>query len=80
MFPIFSLANRKHPSIFLSIGRRRRCARPPTERNHPVNIDNLTIGDAIRLRFAGQRVTLSYPIPERQAITLGRGEYAEVTQ
>lgn len=45
-----------------------------------MNIDNLTIGDAIRLRFAGQRVGLSYPVPERQAITLGRGEYAEVTQ
>lgn len=45
-----------------------------------MNIDNLTIGDATRLRFAGQRVTLSDPIPERQAITLGRDEYREVAQ
>ena len=43
-------------------------------------LDNPHVVDAIRLRFAGQRVSLSYPIPERQAITLGRGEYAEVTQ
>ena len=43
-------------------------------------LDNLTIGDAIRLRFAGQRVGLSDPIPERQAITLGRSEYMEIAQ
>ena len=43
-------------------------------------LDNPDVVDAIRLRFAGQRVTLSYPIPERQAITLGRGEYREVVQ
>lgn len=36
--------------------------------------------DAIHLSFAGQRVTLSDPIQERQAITLGRGEYREVAQ
>ena len=45
-----------------------------------MNIDNLTIEEAIRLRFAGQRVGLSYPVPERQAITLGRDEYREVAQ
>ena len=45
-----------------------------------MNIDNLTIGGAIRLRFAGQRVTLSYPIPERQAITLITTAYREVVQ
>ena len=43
-------------------------------------LDNPNVVDAIRLRFAGQRVTLSDPIPERQAITLGRGEYREVVQ
>ena len=43
-------------------------------------LDNPDVVDAIRLRFAGQRVTLSDPIPERQAITLGRGEYREVVQ
>ena len=43
-------------------------------------LDNPDVVDAIRLRFAGQRVTLSDPIPERQAITLGRGEYREVAQ
>ena len=45
-----------------------------------MNIDNLTIGDATRLRFAGQRVTLSDPIPERQAITLPKREYRQVAQ
>ena len=43
-------------------------------------LDNPDVVDAIRLRFAGQRVTVSDPIPERQAITLGRGEYREVVQ
>ena len=43
-------------------------------------LDNPNVVDATRLRFAGQRVTLSDPIPERQAITLGRGEYREVVQ
>ena len=43
-------------------------------------LDNPDVVDAIRLRFVGQRVTLSDPIPERQAITLGRGEYREVVQ
>ena len=43
-------------------------------------LDNPHVVDAIRLRFAGQRVTLSDPIPERQSITLGRGEYREVVQ
>ena len=43
-------------------------------------LDNSDVADAIRLRFAGQRVTLSDPIPERQAITLGRDEYREVAQ
>ena len=43
-------------------------------------LDNPDVVDVIRLRFAGQRVTLSDPIPERQAITLGRGEYREVVQ
>ena len=43
-------------------------------------LDNPDVVDAIRLRFAGQRVTLSDPIPERQAITLGRSEYREVSQ
>ena len=43
-------------------------------------LHNPDVVDAIRLRFAGQRVTLSDPIPERQAITLGRGEYREVAQ
>lgn len=43
-------------------------------------LDNPDVVDAIRLRFAGQRVKLSDPIPERQAITLGRGEYREVAQ
>ena len=43
-------------------------------------LDNPDVVDAISLRFAGQRVTLSYPIPERQAITLGRDEYREVAQ
>ena len=43
-------------------------------------LDNPDVVDAIRLRFAGQRVTLSDPIPERQASTLGRGEYREVAQ
>ena len=45
-----------------------------------MNIDNLTIGDAIRLRFAGQRVGLSNPVPERQAITLPTTAYREVVQ
>ena len=45
-----------------------------------MNIDNLTIGDAIRLRFTGQRVTLSDPITERQAITLPKGAYLEVAK
>lgn len=43
-------------------------------------LDNPDVVDAIRLRFAGQRVTLSYPIPERQAITLPKREYREVAQ
>lgn len=43
-------------------------------------LDNPDVVDAIRLRFAGQRVKLSDPILERQAITLGRGEYREVAQ
>ena len=43
-------------------------------------LHNPDVVDATRLRFAGQRVTLSDPIPERQAITLGRGEYMEVAQ
>ena len=43
-------------------------------------LDNPDIVDAIRLLFAGQRITLSDQIPERQAITLGRGEYREVAQ
>ena len=43
-------------------------------------LHNPDVVDATRLRFAGQRVTLSDPIPERQAITLGRGEYREVAQ
>ena len=43
-------------------------------------LDNPDDVDAIRLRFAGQRVTLSDPIHERQAITLGRDEYMEVVQ
>ena len=43
-------------------------------------LDNPDVVDATRLRFAGQRVTLSDPIPDRQAITLGRGEYREVAQ
>ena len=43
-------------------------------------LNNPDVVDATRLRFAGQRVTLSDPIPERQAITLGRGEYREVVQ
>ena len=43
-------------------------------------LDSPDVVDAIRLRFAGQRITLSDPIPERQAITLGRGEYREVAQ
>ena len=43
-------------------------------------LDNQDVVYAIRLRFAGQRVTLSDPIPERQASTLGRGEYREVAQ
>ena len=43
-------------------------------------LDNPDVVDAIRLHFAGQRVTLSDPIPERQAITLGRDEYREVAQ
>ena len=43
-------------------------------------LDNPDVVDAIRLRFAGQRVTLSDPIPECQAITLGRREYREVAQ
>ena len=45
-----------------------------------MNIDNLTIGEAIRLLFAGQRVGLSYPVPERQAITLPTTAYREVVQ
>ena len=43
-------------------------------------LDNPDVVDANRLRFAGPRVILSDPIPERQAITLGRGEYREVAQ
>ena len=43
-------------------------------------LDNPGVIDAIRLSFAGQRVTLSDPNHERQAITLGRGEYREVSQ
>ena len=43
-------------------------------------LDNPGVVDAIRLRFAGQHVTLSDPLPERQAITLGHGEYREVVQ
>ena len=43
-------------------------------------LDNPDVVDATRLRFAGQRVTLSDPIHERQAITLGRDEYMEVVQ
>ena len=43
-------------------------------------LDNPDVVDAIRLRFAGHRVTLSDPIAERQAITRGRGEYREVVQ
>ena len=43
-------------------------------------LDNPDVVDAIRLRFTGQRVTLSDPITERQAITLGHGEYREVAQ
>ena len=43
-------------------------------------LDNPDFVDAIRLRFAGQRVTLSDPIPERQAITLPTTAYREVVQ
>ena len=43
-------------------------------------LDNPDVVDVIRLRFAGQRVTLSYPIPERQAITLPTTVYREVAQ
>ena len=43
-------------------------------------LDNPDVVDAIRLRVAGQRVTLSDPIPERQASTLPKREYREVAQ
>ena len=43
-------------------------------------LDNPHVVDAIRLRFAGQRVTLSDPVPERQAITLTKREYRQVAQ
>ena len=43
-------------------------------------LDNPDVVDATRLRFAGQRVTLSDPIPERQAITLPKREYRQVAQ
>ena len=43
-------------------------------------LDNPDVVDAIRLRFAGQRVGLSYPVPERQAITLPTTAYREVVQ
>ena len=43
-------------------------------------LDNPNVVDAISLRFAGQRVTMYDPIPQRQAITLGHGEYREVVQ
>ena len=43
-------------------------------------LDNPDVVDAIRLHFAGQRVTLSDPIPGRQAITLPTTAYREVVQ
>ena len=43
-------------------------------------INNPDVVDAIRLRVAGQRVTLSDPIHERQAITLPTTAYREVAQ
>ena len=43
-------------------------------------LDNTDVVDAIRLRFAGQRITMSDPIPERQAITLPTTAYREVVQ
>ena len=43
-------------------------------------LDNPDVVDAIRLRFAGQRVGLSDPVPERQAITLPKREYRQVAQ
>lgn len=43
-------------------------------------LDNPDVVDAISLRFAGQRVTLSDQIPERQASTLPKREYREVAQ
>ena len=43
-------------------------------------LHNPDVVDATRLRFAGPRVGLSYPVPERQAITLPKREYRQVAQ